>query len=153
IGRHILNYFGKDFKIVGFDTVQGPEMEHVEWVIGDILDVDRLTQAARGCDAMIHLAGIPIYNPDRDLDSGRVNIYGMQCAVEAAARAARGSSALLTRAASAPRRLSFGRSAGPPSTSRSMRSTSTCPTTSTGSASFSTSGSPGRTSAATASRR
>lgn len=87
IGRHILNYFGKDFKIVGFDTVQGPEMEHVEWVIGDILNVDRLTQAARGCDAMIHLAGIPIYNPDRDLDIGRVNIYGMQCAVEAAARA------------------------------------------------------------------
>ena len=59
----------------------------VEWRTGDILDTEGLAKAADGCDGMIHLAGIPIYNPDRVLDIGRINIYGMQSAIEAAVQA------------------------------------------------------------------
>lgn len=87
IGRHIINRFQGEFEVVGFDAVEGPATSGVTWVVGDILDVEALTEAARDCEVMIHLAGIPIYNPEQELDIGRINIFGMQCAIEAAARA------------------------------------------------------------------
>lgn len=87
VGMYIVKRVAGEMDVVGFDAVQGPDVPGVRWVIGDILDVDQLTAAAADCDVMIHLAGIPIYNPDRVLDIGRINIYGMQCAIEAAVRA------------------------------------------------------------------
>lgn len=87
IGSYIIRRIQGEFDVVGFDAIEGPPVANVEWVIGDILDVDKLTEAARNCDVMVHLAGIPIYNPEQELDIGRVNMYGMQCAIEAAVRA------------------------------------------------------------------
>jgi nucleoside-diphosphate-sugar epimerase len=73
-------------QVVGFDMVRGDHPD-VEWVQGDILDVDALTRAAQGADAVVHLAGIPIYKPDANLDIGRINVLGAQTVMEAAVRA------------------------------------------------------------------
>jgi nucleoside-diphosphate-sugar epimerase len=78
---------GGGHEVVGFDMVRGEDRDGVEWVQGDILDVDALTRAARGTDAVVHLAGIPIYKPDANLDIGRVNVLGAQTVLEAAVRA------------------------------------------------------------------
>lgn len=87
VGTYILKRLAGKHEIVGFDAVEGARLPGVQWVVGDILDTEWLAKAAQGCDGMIHLAGIPIYHPDRVLDIGRINIYGMQSAIEAAVRA------------------------------------------------------------------
>jgi dihydroflavonol-4-reductase len=59
----------------------------VEIVRGDILDQDALTEAARGCAALYHLAAIyKLWMPEPE-KFYRVNVGGTACALEAARRA------------------------------------------------------------------
>lgn len=47
---------GQDRRLL--KEIAGTEAEKLEWVVGDIADTDRVSEAARGCDAIIHLAGL-----------------------------------------------------------------------------------------------
>lgn len=86
VASHIIDRLVEGNDIVGFDMVEGGHPA-VEWHVGDITDVDALTEAAAGCDAVVHLAGVPIYAEDKRLTIGRVNIYGTQVVLDAVVRA------------------------------------------------------------------
>lgn len=86
VGSHVIAELADQAEIVGFDAIRG-RSEEVDWRTGDITDVDAVTDAAQGCDAVIHLAGIPIYSEDKRVDIGRVNVFGTQIVLEAVARA------------------------------------------------------------------
>lgn len=87
VGRYVNEALAQDIEVIAFDIVEGPARTGVKWVKGDILDVDSLVKAVKGCDAIVHLAAIPVYYPDRNLDIGRINILGTQTVFEAAVRA------------------------------------------------------------------
>jgi nucleoside-diphosphate-sugar epimerase len=75
-----------DLEIIAYDLVQGEEHPNVRWVTGDVLDPDALATAMEGCEMVVHLAAIPVYMEDRELDIGRINILGVQTALDAAMR-------------------------------------------------------------------
>lgn len=52
------------------------EVGKVEWVQGDILDVDVLLQAMEGCSQVYHCAGLVSFNPSRANDLMKVNVEG-----------------------------------------------------------------------------
>lgn len=88
VGNYLVNQLiCNNHDVVAYDFVKGEEKNNVEWVEGDILDYDNLIKSAKGCDAIIHLAAIPIYDPKKNLDFGRVNILGTQTVLEAAVHA------------------------------------------------------------------
>ncbi len=61
-------------------------LQHVERIVGDLRDPNRLAVAAANCDAMIHAAGIA--NPTADPDSlGWVHIAGTENVINAAKQA------------------------------------------------------------------
>jgi nucleoside-diphosphate-sugar epimerase len=78
---------GAGMTVTGLDVREGEPLDGVTWVTVDILDLDGLTSTLEGHDAVIHLAGIPIYKPDANLDIGRVNVLGAQAVMEACVRA------------------------------------------------------------------
>jgi UDP-glucose 4-epimerase len=88
IGSHVVDRLhaeGHEPRI--FDLVHSPHMNgDVESVVGDLLDRDALGRAARGCDAVVHLAAVADVN-DVVADPTRadlVNVRGTQFALEAA---------------------------------------------------------------------
>jgi UDP-glucose 4-epimerase len=87
VGQYVVGELAGDAEVVGFDRVEGPARDGVEWVVGDILSIDEITAAARGCDAIVHLAGVPVYGPDLNLDIARVNVVGAATVMEAAVKA------------------------------------------------------------------
>jgi len=87
VGGYVNKLLAPDIEVVAFDMVEGQPCPGVTWIKGDILDVEGMARAAKGCDAIVHLAAIPIYVPDRNLDIGRINILGTQTVFEAAVRA------------------------------------------------------------------
>ncbi len=65
------------FELVGFDC-QPPSHQHYDaWHVGDVTDIDALTQAMAACEVVLHLAVLPqflsIEDPVSDL---RVNTLG-----------------------------------------------------------------------------
>jgi uronate dehydrogenase len=73
------------YRIVGVDRVPRPAGAHCSWVRCDVTDRHALRPAFDGCDAVVHLAGIPLEADwDRIL---RVNIDGTQAVLETARRA------------------------------------------------------------------
>jgi nucleoside-diphosphate-sugar epimerase len=87
VGGYVMDALGADAEVVGFDRVKGADRDGVEWVTGDILSVDALVEAMRGCDAIVHLAGVPIYAADLNLQIANVNVVGAATVMEAAVRA------------------------------------------------------------------
>jgi UDP-glucose 4-epimerase len=88
IGSHVVDRLlanGHEPRI--FDMVSSPyHGPEVEVVIGDLLDVDSLRKAIRGCDAIVHLAAMSdvnevIADPSR---AERVNATGTELLLEAA---------------------------------------------------------------------
>jgi uronate dehydrogenase len=68
-----------------FDIVPAEPRENEEAITGSVTDLDALTEASQGADAVIHLAGLPGEGSwEQILD---VNINGGYCAFEAARRA------------------------------------------------------------------
>jgi len=89
IGSHVVDVLlahGHEPRI--FDIVPSPYCtpEEVETVVGDLLDLETLRAAARGCDAVIHLAAVSDVN-DVVRDPSRaelVNARGTEVMLEAA---------------------------------------------------------------------
>jgi dihydroflavonol-4-reductase len=52
------------------------EVSKVEWVQGDILDVDLLLHAMEGCSQVYHCAGLVSFNPSKAKDLMKVNVEG-----------------------------------------------------------------------------
>lgn len=52
------------------------EIDQIEWVQGDILDVDLLLQAMEGCSEVYHCAGLVSFNPSRANDLMKINVEG-----------------------------------------------------------------------------
>ncbi len=88
IGRSVLRLFAADpdVQVRAYDLNHGEDLEGVEWVQGDIRDVDAVVSGLDGIDAVVHLAAIPAYFPDQNLDIGSHNIVGTQTMLEAVAR-------------------------------------------------------------------
>jgi nucleoside-diphosphate-sugar epimerase len=71
--------------IVG--PVVGEGVSQVDWLEGDICDGQTVSEAARGCDAIIHLAGLQLPSCQTDPVRGAmVNVVGSLNAFEAAKR-------------------------------------------------------------------
>src|SRR3954468_10733592 len=81
IGSHVVDKLrDAGHRPVIFDTRPPAEPDHhdVPAVAGDLEDLDRLTAAMRGCDAVIHLAAAADVNEVRDdpVDAERRNARG-----------------------------------------------------------------------------
>jgi len=89
IGSHVvdrLRAHGHDPRI--FDLVESPHHspDEVETVVGDLLDLDAVGEALRGCDATVHLAALADVD-EVVLDPARadlVNVQGTRTLLEAA---------------------------------------------------------------------
>ncbi|NOX63544.1 MAG: NAD-dependent epimerase/dehydratase family protein [Chloroflexi bacterium] len=79
---------GRGHVLTGYDIRRKPGLPVAQWHEGDVLDLDRLTQAARGCDALVHLAVLPLHRSrDEPLADLQVNAGGTLQALRAARRA------------------------------------------------------------------
>ncbi|MYZ48452.1 NAD-dependent epimerase/dehydratase family protein [Propylenella binzhouense] len=88
LGRYVAKALEDSHEIVLFDAVPGTDARHAV-VIGDIRSEDDVTRAIAGCDAVVHLAGIPILTPEHraiwDINtSGTLNV--LECMVASNAR-------------------------------------------------------------------
>lgn len=72
------------YRSVKSNLLTKEEIEKVEWVQGDILDVDILLQAMEGCTQVYHCAGLVSFNPSRAGDLMKVNVEGTANMVNAA---------------------------------------------------------------------
>lgn len=86
VGRYVIESLIKEYDIIAFDKVKGQKYDNVTWVLDDILNFESLIKVAKGCDCIIHLVGIPVYDPKRNLDFGYINILGTQTILEVAVR-------------------------------------------------------------------
>lgn len=60
------------------------EIAKITWVQGDILDVDLLMDAMKGCKHVYHCAGLVSFNPKRANDLMKINVEGTANMVNAA---------------------------------------------------------------------
>jgi dihydroflavonol-4-reductase len=75
-------------EVRAFDRRAPPEVAAgVEAVPGDVLDVDALVRAMRGCDAVFHLAAVYSYARGHARVMQAVNVDGTRAVLDAAARA------------------------------------------------------------------
>jgi nucleoside-diphosphate-sugar epimerase len=85
------SYIVKELQTAGyavrnFDSVP-PQGNDVETILGDICDLTQLEATFAGCDAICHLAAIPVRKPRTQWhDVMRVNVMGTYNVLEAAAR-------------------------------------------------------------------
>jgi nucleoside-diphosphate-sugar epimerase len=88
VGRWVLRRLAQesDLEIVAYDLVQGEEHPNVSWIAGDVLAVSDLEAAVEGAEMVIHLAAIPVYIEERELDIGRINVLGAQTVLDVALR-------------------------------------------------------------------
>jgi len=52
------------------------EIARVQWIQGDLLDVDLLMEAMQGCSQVYHCAGLVSFNPSRAGDLMKINVEG-----------------------------------------------------------------------------
>ncbi|MCS7039554.1 MAG: NAD-dependent epimerase/dehydratase family protein [Anaerolineae bacterium] len=87
-------------EVVGYSRHARPDPPLARWVEGDIADLPRLTAAAQGCEAVIHLAVQPQYRSEADpVTDLRVNALGTLTALLAARDAGSGRFLLASSAA------------------------------------------------------
>ena len=87
IGSHVVDrLYARGYEPRIFDRVRSPYVDgDVESIIGDVLDREALDRAARGCEAIVHLAAVADVN-DVAADPARadhVNVRGTQHALDA----------------------------------------------------------------------
>ena len=84
VGRVLVEAFRDRYRLRGFDRVPTPNLD--DHAVGDVGDLEALTAACAGVDAVVHLAGCP--SPSAPWDEIlRSNIVGTHNALEAARRA------------------------------------------------------------------
>lgn len=73
IGRHVVNHLRSADEVTVFDAT-APSDPAISFLEGDIRDRDRVAAALEGVDAVVHLAGVPIYTgenpPFMDINIG-----------------------------------------------------------------------------------
>lgn len=72
--------------VLVFDRSAGPKQDGVRTLIGDVTDLGQVYSALAGCDAVIHLAGIPSHGIVPDEATFRINCTGSFNVHEAAWR-------------------------------------------------------------------
>ena len=92
IGSHVVDALRREgHEPVVYDRRPSPwhDRSALETVLGDLTDVDRLTDAMDGCEAVCHLAAAADVDQvaDAPLDAEQVNARGTVCVLEAARRA------------------------------------------------------------------
>jgi len=75
VGRHILDDLSHDREVTNLD-IKPPHREDVPFIKADVLDSLALKDAARGFDAVVHLAGIPHPLNEPGEKVFRVNVMG-----------------------------------------------------------------------------
>lgn len=88
VGRYVVAALqNQDVEIVAVDVAEAPAMKGVRRASLDITDLELLTNAAQGCDVVVHLAAIPAFDPERNWDICRTNVLGTETVFEASVRA------------------------------------------------------------------
>lgn len=78
---------GRDVhEVIVFDRTPRAREQHVRYLAGDILDLGQVFAAFAGCDAVVHLAGIPTNGVVTDDVTFRTNVVGTFNVYEAAFR-------------------------------------------------------------------
>ena len=87
IGPYVLRELvGAGHSVACYSRATAPPADSVAFVPGDVMDLDRLADACRGCDAVVHLAAVP--GPRRAAPERlvAVNVIGTVHVLEAAVR-------------------------------------------------------------------
>ncbi len=87
IGQHVCLAFARMGRLVrGFSRSAQPDIVgKIEWVSGDITDAQAVAQAVKGCEAIVHLACLPLVPSIHDpLEAMRVNVQGTLVLLESA---------------------------------------------------------------------
>lgn len=90
LGRHVAHaHRDAGHEVVGFDLTPGPAASDVPTVVGDVRDVDAMSAALAGCDAVYHLAAVADLGTAAEdpLRAAEVNVVGTTAALEACRRA------------------------------------------------------------------
>jgi dihydroflavonol-4-reductase len=84
IGAHVATELQRSGAVVrGFSRTEAP-LE--DWVKGDVTDLDALTRACEGCDAIVHAAALYSYSRADAARMQAVNVDGTSNVLQAAAR-------------------------------------------------------------------
>lgn len=86
VGGYVVKELSQHCDVIGFDRVLGTE-EGIDWRVGDVTSCDEVTEAAKGCGAIVHLAAVPRYLPEENIETANLNIVGTATVFEAAVRA------------------------------------------------------------------
>src|SRR6266496_3165215 len=87
IGSYVLQeLLAAGHAVTCYSRKTAPLIEGVEFLAGDIMDPDRLTQACRGCDAVVHLAAVPGPRRATPAQLMSINVIGTVHVLEAAVR-------------------------------------------------------------------
>ena len=80
----------KDVQLISFfrntksNLLTSDELAKVQWIQGDIMDVDLLLHAMQDCRQVYHCAGLVSFNPSRAKDLMKINVEGTANMVNAA---------------------------------------------------------------------
>lgn len=87
IGRSVVAELSSSGHEVTIFDVKGPEGPSVEFVLGSVTEAKAIERAAKGMDAIVHLAAIPALRPDvPGVEYMHVNVAGTFNVLEAAAK-------------------------------------------------------------------
>jgi UDP-glucose 4-epimerase len=89
IGSHVVDALrAAGHNVVAIDLGRAPQRPDVEFADTDVLDVEAMTGATSGCEAVFHLAAVANVNDafERPLECVRLNVEGTAVALEAARR-------------------------------------------------------------------
>jgi len=88
VGKYVIEELRKDHEILVFDIKEGPCSSHYRFFKGDLTNYGDILNAAKGVEAIIHLAAIPtdISDVDRITDIMEKNVVGTFNVLEAAAK-------------------------------------------------------------------
>lgn len=89
LGRHVVReHLGSGHEVIGFDLTDDLPSVGASVVIGDVRDVDALTDAIDGCDAVYHLAAVADLGTasQEPLRAAEVNVVGTAATLEACHR-------------------------------------------------------------------
>src|SRR5687768_5704344 len=88
IGQHLCLTLAGSTQVRGLSrSVRPPQLVKLEWVLGDITDIDIVVRAVAGCQAVVHLVCLPLPQSAQDPGAAqRVNTLGTLTVLEAARR-------------------------------------------------------------------